>query len=131
MKNISEYLQRFTLATLVGVSVTAIALTVSGMPHPQKDEDITRRELRNFDQYLDNHPEVAEQLRKNPSLINNEDFREKHPELREWLKNHPEAAEELKKNPRAFMKREHRFEKHERGERRQNHALREGHGKKH
>jgi hypothetical protein len=86
----------------------------SGQTGNQKpDGDTTRRELANFDKYLDKHPEVAEQLRKDPNLINNKEWVEKHPELQEWLKNHPHAREELKENPKAFMNREKKFEKHE------------------
>src|SRR3989441_4192889 len=77
------------------------------------DNDITRRELRNFDQYLDSHPEVAEALRKDPNLINNPNWVSKHPGVRDWLEDHPNAREELKENPTAFMHREKGFEKQE------------------
>src|SRR2546422_7101246 len=50
-----------------------------------KEGDITRREVRNFDQFLDSHPEVAEALRRNPNLINNPNWVSKHPELKDWL----------------------------------------------
>src|ERR1700687_4751523 len=36
-----------------------------------QDNDTTRRELANFDQFLDDHRELAEQLRRDPSLVNN------------------------------------------------------------
>src|SRR2546422_382882 len=77
------------------------------------DNDITRRELRNFDQFLDSHPEVAEALRKDPNLINNPNWVGKHPELKDWLEDHPNAREELKENPTAFLRRERGFEKQE------------------
>jgi len=80
------------------------------------DRDITRRELHNLDQYLDKHPEVSKELRKDPSLINNQEWVSKHPELQEWLKNHPHASAELREHPKAFMHREHQYESHERGE---------------
>src|SRR5258708_2752375 len=66
-----------------------------------------------MDQFLDGHPEVAEQLRKDPSLINNQDFIEKHPELQEFLQNHPGVREEFQENPTAFMRQENRYERHE------------------
>ena len=34
-----------------------------------QDRDITRRELASFDKFLDSHREIAEQVRKNPSLV--------------------------------------------------------------
>jgi len=82
---------------------------------PQRvgDNDTTRRELAEMDRFLDSHPEVAEQLRKDPSLINNQDFLGKHPELQEFLQNHPGVREEFQENPNAFMRQENRYERHE------------------
>src|SRR2546425_10304653 len=57
------------------------------------DNDITRRELRNFDQFLDSHPEVAEALRKDPNLINNPNWVSKHHELKDWLERQEERRE--------------------------------------
>src|SRR2546422_342273 len=82
-----------------------------------KEGDITARELRIFDQYLDNHPDVAQALSRNPKLINNPDWLSKHPELKEWLENHPYASKKIRENPRAFMRREGNFEKHDATER--------------
>ncbi len=82
-------------------------------PQHESDNDTTRRELAEMDRFLDGHPEVAEQLRKDPSLINNQEFVEKHPELREFLQNHPGVREEFRENPNAFMRRENRDERHE------------------
>jgi hypothetical protein len=65
-----------------------------GMVSPDRD-DATRRQLASFDSFLDSHPEVAEQVRKDPSLVNNEEFVEKHGELKQYLQQHPEIREEL------------------------------------
>jgi hypothetical protein len=77
------------------------------------DRDITRRELARMDRFLDSHPELAEQLRKDPSLINNREFVENHPALQEYLQKHPEVREEVKENPNAFMHREERYDRSE------------------
>jgi phage-related protein len=77
------------------------------------DGDTTRRELANMDRFLDSHPEISEQLRKDPSLIKNQQFVTKHPELQEFLQSHPGVREELRENPNAFMRQEERFERHE------------------
>ena len=42
-------------------------------------------ELRNFDQYLDTHPEVAKQVRANPSPVNDPAFLQSHRGLQEFL----------------------------------------------
>lgn len=129
-----KYLHHFLLAALTIVLALWMASTASAMQgqpatqtqtqstpptkaHPGgTDQDITRRELRNFDRYLDAHPEVAQELRKDPNLINNPDWVNKHPELKEWLAKHPHARGELKEHPRAFMRRERKYEKHEKHE---------------
>src|SRR5947207_15745034 len=36
-----------------------------------------------------NHPEAAEQLHSNPSLIYNQAWRERHPGFDEWIQKHP------------------------------------------
>jgi YHS domain-containing protein len=56
--------------------------------------------------YLRSHPEVAQQLAANPALIDNPQYMNSHPELREYLENHPGIREEIKEHPRRFMSRE-------------------------
>src|SRR5215471_14762731 len=78
-----------------------------------QDVDARQSQLAAFDKYLDSHPEVAEQLRANPSLIKNEDFLEKHPGLQQFLQEHPGVREEISENPNAFMRQESRFDQRE------------------
>jgi hypothetical protein len=78
-----------------------------------RDRDTTRRELANFDQFLDKHHEIAEQVRKNPSLVNNDEFVKNHSALQTYLKDHPGVREEVKENPNAFMNQEARNESSE------------------
>jgi phage-related protein len=78
-----------------------------------RDENITRRQLSGFDNFLDSHPEVAEQLRKDPSLVNNQEFVERHGDLQQYLQQHPEVREELGQNPNGFMRQEQRFDRRE------------------
>jgi GrpB-like predicted nucleotidyltransferase (UPF0157 family) len=79
----------------------------------RRDDGITRGELANMDHFMDTHPEIAEQLRKNPSLVDNKEFVENHPALRDFLANHPGVREEYKENPTAFMRQEERFDRRE------------------
>jgi hypothetical protein len=76
-------------------------------------DEITRRQLADLDQFLDRHPELAEQLKKDPSLINNRQFVANHPALNEYLENHRELREEFSRNPDAFMRREDRYDRRE------------------
>src|SRR2546430_3138470 len=80
---------------------------------PPQDNDTRRWQIANMDRFLDSHPELEEQLRKDPSLIGNEEFLEKHPELQEYLQQHPGIREEFTENPRAFMRQEERYDRRE------------------
>jgi phage-related protein len=77
------------------------------------DRDVTRGELRNMDVFMDAHPEIAEQLKKDPSLVDNKQFVAGHPALQQFLANHPGVREEYKENPNAFMHQEQRFDRRE------------------
>jgi hypothetical protein len=80
---------------------------------PVQDNDTTRQELANFDKFLDSHREIAEQLRKNPSLVNNQEFVKNYPALQTYLQDHPAVREEIRENPNAFMRQEDRFDRRE------------------
>src|SRR5208283_4689825 len=68
---------------------------------------ITHGEVARFDHgYLDEHPEVAEQLARDPRLVDNPEFLATHPGLDEYFKNHPEIRSELQHHPDHFMARE-------------------------
>jgi phage-related protein len=80
---------------------------------PAQDSDITRKELANFDEFLDSHREIAEQVRKDPSLLDNQQFLKDHPDLQKYLWNHPGVREEVKENPTAFVRAENRYDRQE------------------
>src|SRR5260370_38328638 len=77
----------------------------------EDDHDTTWRQLASMDRFLDSHPEIPEQLRKDPSLINNTAWVENHPALQEYLHQHPEVCEQCKENPSHSVR---RGESHER-----------------
>jgi hypothetical protein len=80
---------------------------------PPSTDDITRREVAEMDQFLDNHPEISEQLRKDPSLIDNRKWVAAHPALQEYMQDHPRMSEAFRTNPNLFMRDEERYERHE------------------
>jgi hypothetical protein len=81
----------------------------------QDQDDLNRRQLSEFDQFLDRHPEIAEQLRRDPSLIRNQQFVANHPELQQFLQNHPEIQRDLDQHPNAVMHQEERFDRRDDG----------------
>ena len=110
------------VATFICVS-PGIAQTQSGQSQPSQnqtnpsqsgnDRDTTRSELASFDQFLDGHREIAEQIRKDPSLVNNRQFVQSHPALQTYLQQHPNVSGEIKENPSAFMRQENRYDRRE------------------
>jgi hypothetical protein len=53
------------------------------------DRDAGRRDSANFDRFLDGHREIAEQVRKDPSLLDNRNFVRDHPALETYLQQNP------------------------------------------
>jgi hypothetical protein len=107
------WLATLALATLVLCIAPAGAQSQSTMS--QDRDDLTRRQLAGFDQFLDSHPEIAGQIHNNPSLVDNKEFVENHPALQEYLQQHPEVRQDLAQNPNAVMRQEQGFERHEDG----------------
>src|SRR5207245_2439839 len=97
----------------LSLGLVGLPLVAWQVPQQSPNPDITRQELANFDQFLDTHPEIAKQLQANPSLINNPEWVENHPDLRAFLASHPGVREEIQETPRFFMERERRFENSE------------------
>lgn len=91
------------------------------------DNDGRRAQLAEFDRFLDSHPEIAEQLRKDPSLADKEQFLKTHPALQTYLQNQPEIRQDLRQNPEAFMRQENNFDRNDRNEVRLDYDARRAH----
>lgn len=107
---------RYWFATLALGAVVAVAPASAQSQYTARqdqDADLTRQQLAAFDNFLDSHPEVSAQLRKDPSLVNNEEFVENHPALQSYLQSHPEVKEDLTQNPNAVMHQENRYDRRE------------------
>ena len=78
-----------------------------------QNSDITRQELVRFDLFLDNHQDIDQSLRRDPSLVNNSNYLQAHPDLQTFLQDHPAIREEIKQNPNYFMRQENRYEQRE------------------
>ncbi len=78
-----------------------------------RDRDTDQADVKAFDQFLDGHPEVAKELRSNPSLVDDQQFVSSHPGLQEFLESHPNVRKEIKAHPEAFMNKENKYDKQE------------------
>ncbi len=119
--NSTRVTTRYWLAALALTSLiwAAPARAQSPSTAPQNpmqnstNDDLTRRQLAAFDQFLDNHPELAQQLRQDPSLVDNKQYVDNHPELQRYLQDHPEVRADIEQNPGAVMRQEQRYERTE------------------
>lgn len=75
------------------------------------DRDIGRRNFGDFDRFLDNHREIGEQVRRNPSLVDNREFVRNHPALQSYLQSNPGVREQFRQDPNAFTSDENRFDR--------------------
>jgi hypothetical protein len=69
-----------------------------------------RGELAHFDWFLDNHPEIRNDLMRRPELALNDRYLDHHQVLRTFLERHPEVRNELRNDPQEFRDRELRLE---------------------
>ena len=76
----------------------------------RRDNDVTRGELSSFHEFLQVHGNISGELSKNPSLANNQEYLENHPELRGYLQANPQVHEELSQNPQSFLKSAQQFD---------------------
>ena len=108
---IRQYSVFLVLVSLLWIVPSVNSQTATSPLAQGQDNDTTRQELASFDSFLDKHPEMAEQLRRNPSLVDDREYVNNHPELQAYLQDHPQVREELTENPRAFMRQEDRFDR--------------------
>ena len=66
-------------------------------------DDLTRGELRNLHQFLEEHPRIARDLRTNPSLINDRRWVDRNDPMQNFLKDNPRIRRELRENPGRVM----------------------------
>ena len=76
---------------------------------PDHRDDADRRDVARFNQFLDSHREVAEQVRRDPSLLDNRIFVQNHPALQSFLQDNPGVRDQLRQNPNAFIRQEEAY----------------------
>ena len=67
------------------------------------DRDIDVARLRTWNEFAEEHPKVTKALAYNSSLMNNDSYLEKHPELRDFFRAHPDIKEAMAENPGNFV----------------------------
>lgn len=74
-------------------------------------EDV-RDAQHNMGEFLGQHPELREQLNKNPNLINDPKFVSEHPDLQKYMQDHPKIADHWKAHPNSVMHHEQHYAEH-------------------
>jgi hypothetical protein len=89
---------------LSGALILTLALSVLGTPGGAWSN--VRDEMRQFHDFLQDHPKVSTELRANPNLVNSKKYLDKHDDLEKFLKRHPSVKREILDHPRrAFNRR--------------------------
>lgn len=84
---------------LLFVATLALSFPI-GASYAWSDHGRMRDEIRQFHDFLADHPKVSTQLRANPNLVNSKKYLNKHDDLEKFLKRHPEVKREIVNHPR-------------------------------
>ena len=103
-------------AALFGFAPWAIAQQTGARDQDQDRASVQARENANgtdddarFNQFLEDHKDVAKHLRNKPELANDKNYLNHHKDLREFMDTHPRLRESMASNPRDVMQREDNF----------------------
>ena len=96
----------FSLAGVLSLLLMVSTAAAEGdYEHEERSSSarVSDRDLHSFDAFLDSHWEVAQELYRDPDLINSDRFLRGHGALRDWLEDHQEAAATIQANPDKFL----------------------------
>lgn len=97
-----RYLRGIALAaaSLALLAGSALAQGVTAPPQaPAGGEELGPNDRHEMDNYLINRPDVAEELHKDPALINNPAWLAKHPEVQHYMSTHPNVQKMAAEHP--------------------------------
>jgi len=103
----------FAVAPVAGFAQDQNAAPNDNMPAPKENPNPPgpkgnkAESYRQFDHFLRTNPEAAEQIKKNPQLLNNPEFLSKHPGLQKYMSTHPDMAQDAKNDPGKLMQQTH------------------------
>src|ERR1035437_4033218 len=90
--------------------LSAAALTFAMAGPVMAQAPVTERAVAKADYaFFDSHPNVASALARNPALIEDQQWGDNHPAIREYPRTHPSLRREFKSHPYRFMHRAERL----------------------
>ena len=102
-----------SLALFGVLALTGFAFSAKAASFEVKSNVAPKNELKKFDKFLDKHQGIENDLRANPSLVNDAQYLSNHKDLEGFLRKNPKITADLSNNPNYFMNRETRYQKHE------------------
>ncbi len=110
-------LRRATQLVVAAAAIVLVSVGISSTAARAYDDGGSWDAVRGFDRFFDDHPWVARDLQRDPTLANDDRYLDDHRSLREFLDEHPSVRRGLREDPHAVLRREHRIEREERRER--------------
>src|SRR5229473_8471750 len=96
-----------------GMMIFSAAALTFAMAGPVMAQMSMHHAAANADRgYFDSHPDVSRELKRDPSLVDNQQFVDSHPGLHEYLRDHPAVRHDFKSHPYRFMRRERAYHRH-------------------
>jgi len=77
--------------------ILTLVLSVLGTPGAAWSS--LRDEVRQFHDFLQDHPKVSTELHANPNLVSSKRYLDKHDDLEKFLKRHPSVKREIIEHP--------------------------------
>jgi hypothetical protein len=93
------------MLTLGALMWTAPGRAQSQTCPPDQNSYANRQDVAEFDHFLDSHSGLAEKLRSDPSLANDQEFIEDNSDLQSFLQQHPGIWAELQQNAGVVIER--------------------------
>ena len=81
-----------TLGTVVNGNTTTVFKAAD-------TSDIDMQKLQTWASFASEHPDIARDLGYHPSLVTNDSYTQKHPELGQFFAAHPDIREAMAENP--------------------------------
>jgi hypothetical protein len=94
----------FGVTSLLCLGAPLQARTTLVPNKPAQTEDASRRQIDEFNRFLEDHRDIAVELHSKPWLVRNDDYLQRHPDLRSYVDEHPGLREAIDQDPVAFMR---------------------------
>ena len=79
--------------------------TVPGPGQPAEDPGARNNTDQAFDHWMRQNPQASQEIRNDPSLLNNPQYMANHPDLQKFMNEHPDFKNAVAKNPNKVVHR--------------------------